>query len=134
MIVQHLHQNYCAQNWGLVQDFIKSAAEQGDDYSAEQIKIYVLSGIWLLLVITDSEKQVHGALTVAFENGANHRTACITSLGGKDVVTQELFDQVCAIVKNLGATRIHCYARDSAARLYTQVGFSKKSTLMECKL
>ena len=134
MIIQHLHQNYCAQNWNLVEHYIKDAVQHGDDYSVEQVKVYVLSGAWILLVILDEDKNTHGALTVSFENGANNRTAIITTLGGKTVVNKELFEQVCNIVKNYGATRVQCYARDSAARLYQHVGFSKKATLMEYKL
>lgn len=133
MIVQHLHQNYCAQNWNLVESYINDAVQHGDDYSVEQVKVYVLSGAWILLVIVD-DNVIHGALTVSFENGTNNRTAVITTLGGKMVVTKNLFEQVCNIVKNFGATRVQCYARDSAARLYQQVGFSKKATLMEFKL
>jgi len=134
MIVQHLHQNYCAQNWNLVEDYIKDAVQHSDDYSAEQVKVYVLSGAWILLLILDEEKNIHGALTVSFENGANNRTAIITTLGGKTVVNKKLFEQVCNVVKNYGATRVQCYARDSAARLYQNVGFNKKATLMEFKL
>ena len=73
-------------------------------------------------------------MTVSFENGANNRTAIITTLGGKTVVNKKLFEQVCNVVKNYGATRVQCYARDSAARLYQNVGFNKKATLMEFKL
>jgi len=134
MIVQQVPTNYCAQNWNLVEGYFTVAVKYSDDYTVEQIKTYVLTGVWLLLVIVDESNKIHGALTVSFENGANHRTACITALGGKSIVGPETFNQGCEILKNLGATRIHCYARDSAARLYAKSGLSKKSTLMEYKL
>ena len=98
------------------------------------ISLISISISWILLVILDEDKNIHGALTVSFENGANNRTAIITTLGGKTVVNKELFEQVCNITKNYGATRVQCYARDSAARLYQHVGFVKKSILMEFKL
>jgi hypothetical protein len=133
MIVQHIHQNYCAQNWNLVENYIKEALQHGDDYSIEQVKVYVLSGTWILLVAVEDEK-ICGAATVAFSNDANYRTAIITTLSGKNIVTADVFKQVCNAVKSFGATKVQVYARDSAARLYEQVGLAKKATLMEFKL
>jgi len=132
--VRQVSVQFIAQTWLLVEKYIDSAVKFSDDYSAEQIKVYLSSGQWILLVIVDDNQKIHGALTVAFSNDANFRTAIITCLGGKGVVTNDLFNQVKNIAASFGATRIQAYARDSAARLYEKVGLAKKATLMEIKL
>ena len=87
-----------------------------------------------MLVAVDDLQQIHCVATVRYDNGVNDRTATITALGGRQVVNQEIFDQVCRIARNMGATRIQVYTRDSAMRLYEKVGLQKKATLMEIKL
>lgn len=134
MKVQTVDVAYITQIWSAVAPFIAGGLKYTDDYTLDQIKVYLSSGAWTLLVAVDDLQQIHGVCTVAFENGANDRTAIITTLGGKFVVLQEIFDQVCTIVRRLGATRVQAYTRDTAIRLYEKVGLKKKATLMEIRL
>jgi len=120
--------------WGLVEKWVSSGLEYTDSYTTDQVKVYLTNGTWLLLVIVDDEKTIHGALTIAFHNNVNDRSATIVTLAGKSITTKELFSQVCWIAKRHGATVIQCLARDSAARLYERVGLRKKATLMELKI
>lgn len=132
--VQTVNVQYITQIWPMVEQFMVEAAKCSDDYSADQIKVYLTTGNWLLLVIVDEYNHVHGAITLTFSNEANYRTAFITAIGGKNIVNDELFSEVQQILKSAGATRIQAYAKDSAARLYKKIGLSKKATLMEIKL
>jgi len=58
----------------------------------------------------------------------------ITAMAGKDIVNEDVFGQVCALLKANGATKVQCAARESAARLYKQVGLEERYTILEAKL
>jgi hypothetical protein len=64
----------------------------------------------------------------------NYRVGFITAMAGKAIVNEEVYAQVCAIAKANGATRIQCAARESAARLYKQVGMQERHIIMETVL
>lgn len=132
--VQVVNAQYVAQIWPLVEKFIVAALEHTDDVTAEQARVYLANGTWLLLAMVDEESKIHGAMTITFETSANYRSAIFTTIGGKGVVNKDVLEQVCGIVKSFGATRIQCLARDSAVRLYEKIGLCKKATLMELKL
>ena len=125
---------YIARVWPKIEGFLAKGLEHTDDFNLEQIKVYLSTGTWLLLVATDDNNEIHGAMTVSFSSGPNDRTAVLTALGGKHVVNLEVFGQVCSILRTLGATRIQAYARDSAVRLYERVGMNKKATLTEIRI
>ena len=131
MKVQTVSVEYITQIWSTVAPFIGRALQYTNDYNLDQVKVFLTTGSWLLLVAVDDLQQIHGVATVAFNNGVNDRTAIITTLGGRKVVNQDIFNQVCRIVRGMGATRMQIYTRDSAIRLYEKVGFKKKVTLME---
>ena len=134
MKVQTVDVAYITQIWSAVAPYIERALQYTDDYNVDQVKVFLTTGSWLLLVAVDDLQQIHGVATVRYDNGVNDRTATITTLGGRQVVNQEIFDQVCRIARNMGATRIQVYTRDGAIRLYEKVGLKKKATLMEIKL
>ena len=134
MKVQTVDVMYITQIWSAVAPYIERALQYTDDYNADQVKVFLTTGSWLLLVAVDDLQQIHGVATVRYDNGVNDRTATITTLGGRQVVNQEIFDQVCRIARNMGATRVQVYTRDGAIRLYEKVGLKKKATLMEIKI
>ena len=58
MIVQHVPVEFVAQTWPLVEKHIASAEKfGGDDYTADQIKVYLAKNLWTLLVAVDENKQ-----------------------------------------------------------------------------
>ena len=134
MKVQTVGVEYITQIWSGVAPYIERALQYTDDYNLDQVKVFLTSGSWILLVAVDELQQIHGAATVAFQNGVNDRTAIITTLGGKQVVNNDVFEQVLTILRRMGATRVQIYTRDAAIRLYEKVGLKKKATLMECNL
>ena len=62
------------------------------------------------------------------------RVAFITAIGGKLVSSPETFEQMSAIFKSNGATKIQGMARESVARLWKRFGFIDKATLVETKI
>ena len=133
--VKPVFTNHFHQTWPLVQDLFASALKfGGDEYTLDQIKALLAQGSWVLLVAVDEENKIHGAASVEFVNKPNDRVGLITAMAGKDIVNEDVFGQVCALLKANGATKVQCAARESAARLYKQVGLEARYTIMESKL
>jgi hypothetical protein len=135
MIVKQIHVNYCAQVWPSVEKYIVEANKYGgDDYTLDQVKAYVCSGQWLLLVAVDEQGAIHGAATVSFLNMPNDRIAFITFIGGRLISNKETYAQMVKIFKSLGATKIQGAARESIARLWSRYGFEERYRIVEAKI
>ena len=135
LTVQHVPQQYAAQTWPLVEKFI-AATEKfgGDDYSLEQIKMYVTLGHWTLLVATDENKQVLGAMTISFQSYPNDRVAFVTSAGGAGIVNEPVLDQLKTVLRGMGATKIQAGGRPAMVRLLESQGFTRRYTVIETKI
>jgi len=135
MIVKHVNVNYCAQVWPDVEKHIAEAQKYGgDDYTLEQVKSYVCTGQWLLLVAVDEQGAIHGAATVTFLNMPNDRIAFITFIGGRLISNKDTYAQMASIFKQLGATKIQGAARESIARLWSRYGFEERYRIVEAKI
>ena len=135
LTVQHVPQQYAAQTWPLVEKFI-AATEKfgGDDYSLEQIKMYVTLGHWILLVATDEDRQVNGAMTISFQSYPNDRVAFVTIAGGAGIVNEPVLDQLKAVLRDMGATKIQAGGRPAMVRLLESQGFTRRYTVVETKI
>ena len=132
MIVQFIEPSRIDYVWGEVKPFIESALEHTDDYNAEQCKMFLISGNWLLFVAVDDV--LCGIATIFIENGVNHRTALITTIGGRGIINKDAMEQLMNILRSIGIDRVQGYARDSLVRLYQRFGLQKKANLVEFKL
>ena len=122
------------QTWPAVEKFLNDGLKYAeDDFTIEQVKVYVTKGEWMLLVAVDGDV-IHGAMTVNIYNMPNHRIAFITSTGGRFIINKDTFAQLCALAKSFGATKIQGVGRDSVVRLLEGVGMKKRYTLFEAKL
>jgi hypothetical protein len=123
------------QTWELVEGlFAKAAKQDSEDYTLDQIKGLLANGSWVLLVATDEENTIHGAASISFYNMPNYRVGFITAMAGRAIVNEDVYGQLCSFIKANGATRVQCAARESAARLYKQVGMEERHIIMETKL
>ena len=135
LVVKPVFPEFFHQTWPLVEDLFAGALKfGGDEYTLDQIKALLAQGSWVLLVAVDEENKVHGAASVEFINKPNDRVGLITAMAGKDIVNKDVFGQVCALLKANGATKVQCAARESAARLYKQVGLEERYTFLEAKI
>ena len=135
LTVQPVDTTYFHQTWPLVEGlFAKANKYDTGDYTIDQIKSFLANGSWVLLVAIDEENTIHGAASVNFYNMPNYRVGFITAMAGKAIVNEDVYGQVCAFIKANGATRVQCAARESAARLYKQVGMQERHVIMETKL
>ena len=135
MKVQYVPQQFVAQTWPRVEEYVKSALDYGHgDYTLDQIRLLVSLGNWLLLVAVDEEGHIHGATKVSFINYPNDRVAFITFIGGRLISNQDTFKEMCDILRSNGATKVQGMARPAIARLWKRYGFEERSTLVETKL
>ena len=135
LTVQPVNVQYVHQTWSLVEElFVKANKYDAGDYTIDQIKAFLANGNWALLVATDEENVIHGVAAISFYNMPNYRVGFITAMAGKAIVNEDVYGQVCAFIKANGATRVQCAARESAARLYKQVGMQERHVIMETKL
>jgi hypothetical protein len=133
--ITDINPNYVSQVWPLVEGFIDSAQQYcGDDYTLDQIKVYVTSGQWILVAAVDEEGKFHGAATISFMNYPNARVAFVTFIGGKLISSKETFEQFKALLKVYGATKIQGAARESIARLWSRYGFEERYRIVETNI
>lgn len=128
---------YVHQTWPLVQSFLQMSMDRGEgpeDYTIEHVQAYVTSGQWLLLVAVDEFFDIAGAATVSFVNYPLSRVAFITAVGGKMLIVKDIAEQLKAVLKQYGATKVQAYVRPSMERLTQRVGFSCGNRLIEVKL
>ena len=135
MKVQHVPVEFVAQTWPLVEKYISSAEKfGGDDYTADQIKVYLAKNLWTLLVAVDESNQVQGAATVTFQNYPNDRVAFVTTMGGTMMVNEEVLGALKETLKGFGATKIQGAMRPSMVRLSQKVGFVERYAIVELKI
>jgi hypothetical protein len=134
MKVEYVPLEWVTRTWDGVKDYIATAIELGNgEYTLDQIRGYVSQGHWDMLVAVDGGV-IQGVATVHVYNRPNDRVAFITSAGGKMISNEETFSQVKSYAASKGATVIECAARDSASRLFKQLGFEEKYRILGVKL
>jgi len=138
LTVRPVDVNHVQQVWPMVQGYVQEALDKGGDfpewsdgYNLHHVQSFVTSGQWLLVVAVDEEKVIHGAMTLSFLNYPLHRVAFITTTGGKFIANPELLEQLKALVKLHGATKIQAFCRESMVRLLSRAGFEPRNTLVE---
>lgn len=129
-----VHKNFVSQSWNLVSGFIGDALEHTDDYSLDQVKVYLTNGQWSLIVALDDLGKIKGCCTVSFLNYPNHRVAFITAIGGKFISDKEIYKEFTDLLKAQGATKVQGAARESIARLWRRLGFTEKYVIVENSL
>lgn len=121
--------------WDACENYLASALfhSQGE-YNADQAKIYVVNGLWNLIVAIDDNQQVHGAAIVQYFNRPNDRVAFIIALGGRLIVGKSNAEKLFNVLRANGATCIEAAGRDEVLRLWKRYGLEKKYTIISAKL
>ena len=133
MIVSHVQTSYCAQTWPQIEGYLAEACKFDDEYTLEQIKMFVCTGQWMLLIASDNGK-IYGAATVNFLNMPNSRVAFVTAIGGRLISSQDTYKQMIDIFKHFGATKVQGAARESIARLWSRYGFKERYRIVEANI
>ena len=65
MKLVHIPTHFVAQIWEKVSPFIANALEYAeDDYNLDHAKVYLSTGQWILIVVSNEINEVVGALTI----------------------------------------------------------------------
>jgi hypothetical protein len=124
-----------AQTWPLLEKHIASAEKfGGDDYTTDQIKVYLAKGLWQLFAAVNEENVVQGAATVLFQNYPNDRVAFVTTMGGSMMVNEEVLTAFKQVLKGFGATKLQGAMRPSMVRLSEKLGFVERYAIVEVKI
>lgn len=135
--VQAVDAAYVHQVWPMVVGYIEDAlrkSEDAADYNIHHVQMFLATGQWMLLVAVDEDNAVHGAASVSFINYPLSRVAFITTIGGKLVSNDDTFEQLKALMKQRGATKIQGFGREAIVRLWKRYNFEPKTTLVEVKI
>lgn len=125
---------WTARLWPEVEQYVSMAQEfASDEYTVDQVKTLVLTGVWNLLVATEENKLI-GAVILAVTNRPNDRVAFIVTMGGKNILNTDGINQIKEIAVRMGATVLEGAVRESVARLAIKAGFTEKCKLIEVKL
>jgi len=132
LLLQPVPAQHTAQTWPLVEEMLGRAVEHGhNDYTLDQVKLYVNTGAWSLLVGTDKFNAIHGAMVVSYADQPNARVAFVICAGGKSLFNKHIVDQLKVIAAGNGATKIQAGTRESVARLLDRAGFKRQSVMLE---
>ena len=141
LTIQPVATEYISQVWSMVEHYLQDALTKDNDapdwsagYNIHHVQAFLTTGHWLLLVASDENGTIHGAATVSFANYPLHRVAFITLIGGKLVSNKETFEQLKAVLRQRGATKIQGYGRESIVRLWKRYGFEPRTTLVEVQI
>lgn len=135
MQVQYLNPTYIHVHWGVLEGFIKQALELGEseDYTADQVKVLLVSKQWHLFMAVENS-EIKGCAVISLVNYPNSCVAFICAIGGKFIGNKETFSNLNVLLRQMGATKINGYARESVARLWRRLGFVNRHILVEYKL
>lgn len=133
--VQQVPLEYVNQTWDYVEPFIEAALEfSAGDYNAEEIRVMVALGSWHLIVATDEENTIHGALVVFYFNRPTDRVGFVVAIGGKLVSNRATWAQFEDILRSNGATYLEGAGRESIVKLWSRYGMKPKYTIIGKKL
>jgi hypothetical protein len=117
--VQIVAPNNIYNVWEDIKDYLNASINVSTgDCTLEQLKLLLVRGEQTLLVATNEEGKLTGAMAVEFINHPNSRVMFITSLGGSGIVNEQTFSQVESWARTQGATKVCAWAHEAQARLY----------------
>ena len=118
--------------WPQIEGYVEAAVQHANGMlSAEEVKVRVTDGTWMLVVAINDSDIMQGAAVVSFFNRTDNRVAYVTAIGGRMLANQHTFSQFCEILRGNGATCIEGTVRDSLLRLWERIGARKQSNYMQ---
>ena len=117
--VQIVAPNNIYNVWSDINSFLNASLNTATgDCTLEQLQLLLVRGEQTLLVSTDENGKLNGAMTVEFQNRPSNRVMFITALGGNGIVNNETFEQVENWARMQGATKVSAWCQEAQARLY----------------
>ena len=129
--VQQVPIEYVNQVWPQVEGYIEQALGYScGDYSTEEAKVMVTTGMWSLIVAVTPENAIQGAAIVSYFNRPNARVGFVIAIGGRLISNKDTWEQFQSILRANGATYLEGAGRDSIVRLWARYGMEKKYTII----
>jgi hypothetical protein len=136
--VQHVAREHIHQVWPLVEHWLLPVFEKSDAskyYDIEHLKYLCLIGEQVLIVGSDEEGVIHGAVAIQWLNFPKARVAYITAIGGRLLASKENHAEFISWVRAHGGTRIEGSANEAVARLWKQkLGYSPRQITVELEI
>lgn len=134
MQIEQVHPNHIVAMWPSVEKMLaKALVRGGQEYTIDQLKVYLITGGQTLLIAYD-ESGVHGAATIETARFPNATIAFVTAIGGRAIAVPENFAQLKAWCKSHGHTAIRGAAFEAVARLWEQFGSKEIYRIVEIPL
>ncbi len=119
MRLEAVHQNHIPAIWPNVEGFLAEAmTHSAGEYTLEQLKVYLVTGVQVLLVLVDDNDRLRGAAAIATETYPNACVAFVTAIGGRDIARSEHFAKLADWCRQRGYTCIRGAAFEAVARLW----------------
>lgn len=129
--IQQVPLDFANQVWPQVERYIEHALSfSGGDYTAEEARVMVTTGMWSLVVAVTPENTVQGAAIVSYFNRPNNRVGFVVAIGGKLISNKDTWEQFENILRANGATYLEGAGRDSIVRLWSRYGMEPKYTII----
>ena len=111
----------------------EACAESGGEITGDQLKLLLSRGERTLVRMDDGDAVVGwGACRV--DQLPNVRVLMVTELVARNVGFEQFFDELKALARSLGCSRIRCAAKPAQARLYgMKCGFDQVYTILEAR-
>lgn len=132
LTIKRIPPEFVSQRWETIEPLLlKVLPHCGDEYTLDQIKVYLTAGSWLLLAACDEQDNIHGIASIQFNNMPNYRVAFIVTISGKFITSNDMLEQFIQVLKLHGATKIEGAVRPAMLRFSKKYGFNTKSVLIE---
>lgn len=124
------------QMWDQMRPYFQSAYEEAGvtEYGTAETLTFLTQGHWAAVGFFDKSGKMHGALGLTMHAYPNERVAFVTAIGGRKITNKENWEQLKAICRHYGASKLQAYSRESVARLWQRLGFTNRTILVEATL
>lgn len=127
--------NELPQVWPIAAPMLQKAIDlEPEMVTIEQVEYQVRTGRTFLLVWSDPDEGITGAVTVEFIDYPRERVAHVNLMGGKGVVRAHVFEEAMQWMRSFGATKAQCWARGSLVQMYEKMGMENTHQVMRIKL
>ena len=136
--VQHVASENIHQVWPLVEPWFLPVFEKSDAsryFDIGHLKYLFIRGEQVLVVGSDKEGIIRGAVAIQWVNHPKARVAYITAIGGRMISSKENHAEFINWVRAHGGTRIEGSANEAIARLWKQkLGYSPRQITVELEI
>ena len=135
MSLHYVAPTHLPQVWTVVAPLLQKAIDlEPSALTIEQAEYSIRTGKSHLLVWSEPDVGITGAVTVEFIDYPRERIAHVNLMGGKGIVRDYVFEEAKNWMRSFGATKAQCWARGSLVQMYEKMGMENTHQVMRIKL